>query len=107
MLESSIQTAIRKHLKKDGWMVIKLISTSQNGIPDLMCIKDGRVIFFEVKQPGKKVIPGGLQEYMINELRKQGVEAYEVHSVTEVKSAITHSTAEKEVKLIIEKLNRC
>lgn len=88
MLESSIQTAIRKHLKKEGWMVIKLISTSQNGIPDLMCIKAGRVIFFEVKQPGKKVIPGGLQEYMINELRKQGVEAYEVHSVTEVKQVI-------------------
>lgn len=85
MLESKIQSSIRNYLKKEGWLVVKLISTSQNGIPDLMCIKDGRVVFFEVKQPGKKVILGGLQEYMIAELIRKGVEAYEVHSVNEVK----------------------
>lgn len=91
MLESKIQKSIIDHLKKEGWFTLKIISANRNGIPDLMCIKDGRVVFFEVKQPGKKVIPGGLQEYMISELRKQGVEAYEIHGV-------------KEVKLIIEKL---
>lgn len=85
MLESKIQSSIRNYLKKEGWLVVKLISTSKNGIPDLMCIKDGRVVFFEVKQPGEKVIPEGLQEYMIAELIRKGVEAYEVHSVNEVK----------------------
>lgn len=85
MLESKIQKSIIDYLKKEGWFTLKIISANRNGIPDLMCIKDGRVVFFEVKQPGKKVIPGGLQEYMINELIKQGVEAYEVHSVNEVK----------------------
>ena len=91
MLESNIQTAIKNYLKKEGWFVTKIISCSTNGLPDLLVIKEGRVIFFEVKQPGKKVIPGGLQEYMIKELKNKGVEAYEVHSVSEVINKINIS----------------
>jgi Holliday junction resolvase len=51
MLESSIQTKIKKKLESQGYLVIKLVRTSCNGIPDLMCLKDGKTIFIEVKQP--------------------------------------------------------
>ena len=51
MLESKIQTKIKKKLEEKGYLVIKLIKTSCNGIADLMALKDGKVIFIEVKQP--------------------------------------------------------
>jgi Holliday junction resolvase len=51
MLESKIQTKIKKKLEEKGFLVIKLIKTSCNGIPDLMALKDGKTIFIEVKQP--------------------------------------------------------
>ncbi len=72
MLESSIQTSIRNILKKSGWIVIKLIQTSVNGIPDLMCLKNGKTIFVEVKQPGEK--PSPLQLIRHSQLINEGFE---------------------------------
>jgi hypothetical protein len=70
MLESSRQTQIKKKLELDGWMIIKLIKTSMNGIPDLMCLKDGDVKFIEVKQPKGVISP--IQQYVIDTLRTNG-----------------------------------
>ena len=44
-----------------------------NGIPDLMCLKDGKTMFIEVKQPTGKL--SEIQKFRIDELRKQGFEA--------------------------------
>lgn len=74
MLESAIQKKIVAKLTADGWLVTKLIQTSTNGIPDLLCLKDGRAVFIEVKQPGKK--PTDLQRYRIGQLQKQGFTAF-------------------------------
>jgi Holliday junction resolvase len=82
MRESLIQTQIRKHLEKEGWMVIKLIQTSMNGIPDLMALKNGRTVFIEVKQPGKR--PTDLQQYRIEKLHKAGFSAISATSVADV-----------------------
>ena len=72
MLESAIQTKIKKKLEADGWTVVKLIKTSMNGIPDLLALKDGCCQFIEVKQPKGVLSP--IQEYVIKELRKKGFE---------------------------------
>jgi Holliday junction resolvase len=82
MRESIIQTNIKKYLEKEGWMVIKLIQTSVNGIPDLLCLKDGRAVFIEVKQPGKK--PTDLQQYRIEKLHRAGFAAITAASVSDV-----------------------
>jgi Holliday junction resolvase len=82
MRESIIQSQIKKHLEANGWMVIKLIQTSVNGIPDLMALKNGRTVFIEVKQPGKK--PNDLQQYRIEKLHKAGFEAFYTTSVADV-----------------------
>jgi Holliday junction resolvase len=82
MRESIIQTQIKKYLETNGWMVIKLIQTSCNGIPDLMALKNGRTVFVEVKQPGKK--PNDLQQYRIEKLQKQGFAAIVAVSVNDV-----------------------
>ena len=54
-----------------GFYVIKLIQTNKNGIPDLLCLKDGyKNLFIEVKQAGGRVAE--LQTYRIKELRAAG-----------------------------------
>ena len=70
MLESAIQSSIKKKLEADGWIVVKLIKTSMNGIPDLMCLKEGEVKFIEVKQPKGVISP--IQQYVIDTLRING-----------------------------------
>jgi len=74
MLESEIQNKITKLYQKEGWMVVKLIKTTVNGICDLMCLRNGKTIFIEVKQPGK--VPTPLQLFVHDELRKQGFDVF-------------------------------
>lgn len=71
-LESAIQAHIIKRYEAQGFYVVKLVLTNKPGIPDLLCLKDGKAIFIEVKRPGEK--PRALQEYRINELRDMGFE---------------------------------
>jgi Holliday junction resolvase len=72
MLESAIQTKIKNRLEKEGWIVVKLIKTSMNGIPDLMALKDGTVKFIEVKQTVG--ILSELQKIRIKQLKHRGFE---------------------------------
>lgn len=74
MLESKIQSKIVKKLTEDGWLVIKLIRTSVSGVPDLMCLKEGKTMFIEVKQP--KGVLSEIQQYRIAELRREGFEVF-------------------------------
>jgi hypothetical protein len=54
-------------------MVIKLMKTNTNGIPDLLILKNGIAKFVEVKKPGGKIAE--LQKYRIKKLREQGFDA--------------------------------
>jgi Holliday junction resolvase len=71
--EQQIQKKISDQMEKDGWYVIKLISTNKNGIPDLVCLKGDDVQFIEVKKPGGVV--SKLQKYRIKELNDRGIKA--------------------------------
>ena len=82
-MESKIQSNIKARFERAGWMVVKLIQTNCNGIPDLMCLKNGKTIFIEVKQPGRE--PTELQKYRHAELIKQG---FTVHVLTSEKDII-------------------
>lgn len=82
MKESEIQSKIRDKLTKSGWLVIKLEKTSWNGIPDLMCIRKGNVIFLEVKTESGIIAP--LQEHRIKTLNAIGCFARVVRCVEDV-----------------------
>jgi Holliday junction resolvase len=82
MSEQKIQTKIRQRLESHGWFVTKLKSTSTNGIPDLLCIKRGRIAFLEVKTDDGVV--SELQKYMIDKLNGHGCYARVVRSVEDV-----------------------
>lgn len=86
MLESKLQSKMIKLAEASGWYVIKLIKTNKNGIPDLFMIRDGRVVFFEVKREGGK--PRPLQEYRIKELQNVGVEVYVCDNIETFKNII-------------------
>lgn len=77
-LESEVQSRIIKRYEADGWYVVKLMLTNKGGIPDLMCLKDGKALFIEVKRQGCK--PRPLQAYRIKELQDKG---FEVQVLTE------------------------
>ena len=51
ILESKRQAKIIAKLKTEGWLCVKLIKTSANGIPDIMALKGGKTMFIEVKRP--------------------------------------------------------
>ncbi len=72
ILESKIQAKIIKDYESMGYYVIKLIKTNKNGIPDLLCLKDGKGFFIEVKSEKGKVKP--LQNFRHEELLKYGFE---------------------------------
>jgi Holliday junction resolvase len=70
MTEQKIQTKRIKQLEAEGYYVLKLIQTNKNGIPDLLALKDGEILFSEVKRPSGKL--SKLQEYRLKELKEYG-----------------------------------
>ena len=80
--ESTIQNAIQKHLKKNGWFTVKIIMASKNGIPDVVAIKDGRVIFLEIKNEIGRL--SEIQKYRIEELKSYGSEVYVVRGIDDL-----------------------
>ena len=68
------QSKVIKDYKKRGYLVINVIRLGDNGYPDLIALKDGEAIFIECKTGNDTLKP--LQKYRINQLRKQGFQAF-------------------------------
>ena len=79
MLEQGIQTRIIKALSSKGVYVVKVVSASRNGTPDLLCCFKGRFIAIEVKRPGEK--PTELQNAKLEKIREAGGVAVWVDSL--------------------------
>jgi len=69
-LESRTQARLIADLKKRGWLTIKVSLCSMPGFPDVVALKDGHIVFVEVKRPNGKARP--LQEYAHEKIRKHG-----------------------------------
>ena len=80
--EAQIQRAMLVKLEKLGWYVIKLIQTNKNGIPDLLCHKDGRTVYIEVKRPGYK--PATMQTFRMKQLEDAGMETFVMSDISEL-----------------------
>ena len=73
-MASSFQTKIINKLKSKGWTVVSVIKLSQNGYPDLLAMKQGKVLWIESKELNDTLKP--LQKYRIDQLRNNGFRAY-------------------------------
>lgn len=80
MLESQIESRLVQAVKAKGGLAIKLNPMSLAGIPDrLVLLPGGRIVFVELKAPGKK--PRRVQEVRHNQLRSLGFEVLVIDSV--------------------------
>lgn len=68
MSEKEIENYLVKRVKKLGGLCFKFISPGNAGVPDRIVIKDGKLIFIELKATGKKV--RALQQLQIDKLLK-------------------------------------
>ena len=68
--EQKLQSKIISDLNKRGWIVVKTITLSKAGFPDIFAFKNGQAVFFEVK--AKKGVKSQLQQYRIEQLQQQG-----------------------------------
>jgi Holliday junction resolvase len=82
MLESELKRRGTKLLEKWGWMVIHLVQTNCNGIPDTLILRKTTAYFIEFKQPGK--VPRELQQYRIRKLQEQGFQTLVVTDLKDI-----------------------
>lgn len=74
-MASKYQTELIQRYEKLGYYVINLIKTNKNGIPDLLCLKEGeKPMFIEVKESNDTLKP--LQKFRIEELKQYGADAF-------------------------------
>jgi len=74
---SKYQSHLIKKFTSEGFLVLNVVKLSVAGYPDLILLKDGEATFVEVKEGRDTLKP--LQKYRIDELKKQGFEAYCCH----------------------------
>jgi Holliday junction resolvase len=73
-MASNFQTKIISKLKSKGWTVVSVVKLSLNGMPDILGMKEGKVLWIESKEINDTLKP--LQKLRIDELRKNGFRAY-------------------------------
>lgn len=77
---SKLQTKTINEYKKKGYLALNLIVTNQNGIPDLLMLKDGeKPLFIEIKEKGDTIKP--LQLYRQKELITLGFQSIIIQDI--------------------------
>ena len=71
MLEKDIERKVVAYAKSKGVLCFKFASPGNRGVPDRILIKNGRVLFLELKRPGQQ--PTALQLHVIDQLLDAGV----------------------------------
>lgn len=91
MTEQQIQKKITSYLEQEGYYVVKVISASKAGVPDVLACIEGRFVAIEVKKPETKSNVSKLQEYNLERVTEAGgvsTVAWEVEQVKTIVSAI-------------------
>lgn len=87
MRERNIETYLRDSVKKARGIAYKWVSPGNNGVPDrIVIIPGGRIIFVELKAPGKK--PTALQQVQHDKLRALGCDVRVIDSRESVDNLI-------------------
>ena len=78
-MASKFQSKVIKQYESQGWTVLNIIKLSDNGYPDLLCMKLGEVdTWIECKEGGDTLKP--MQKYRIDQLRKLNKTAICLHN---------------------------
>lgn len=90
MRERDIEAYLVARCRRVGALCYKWVSPGHVGVPDRICVfPDGRVVFVELKAPGRKPSPAQLREHARLREHKQTVVV--VDSVESVDSLFSRS----------------
>lgn len=85
--ESKIEKRLKKEIELIGGKALKFVSPGMSGVPDrIVLLPHGRIIFVELKAPGKK--PRPIQIKRIKELKDLGFDVRVIDSIDGVKNFI-------------------
>ena len=70
--EQQIQKKITDWLTKEGYYVVKVVTASKAGVPDILCCVAGKFVGIEVKKPETKNNVSKLQEYNLDSITNSG-----------------------------------
>lgn len=96
MSEAALQRKVIRELNALGWIVWKWESPGRRGVPDLIALRDGIVIFIEVKTPEGRLSPG--QTKMIRDMLRAGALVYLVRSTDDAIASARNAEQEKGVR---------
>lgn len=86
MTEAQIQKKIITYLEKEGCYIVKVISASKSGVPDILGCYEGIFFGIEVKTPTTSNNVSKLQEYNLDKIVScggQSLVAWELEQVEE------------------------
>ena len=87
MLEKVIEQALRQQVKEAGGLCLKFVSPGWSGAPDRLCLfPGGRLVFVEVKKPGKTARP--LQKARHRVLKKLGFDVVVLDDMKRIPSIL-------------------
>lgn len=88
MLESRVENYLKKKVEKLGGKAFKWAPIGVTGVPDRMVLlPGGRIIFVELKAPGKKARK--LQEYRAEQLKELGFQVECLDTVEKIDRLFT------------------
>jgi len=85
--EAVVEKRLKKEIEKIGGKALKFVSPGMSGVPDrIVFLPGGKIIFIELKAPGKK--PKPMQNYRAKELRNLGCDVRCIDTVEKVMELI-------------------
>ena len=94
--EAYVQSKLIDGLTQRGWWARKVTSPSRNGIPDVVCARDGHVIWIEVKRDGDTAGPTRDETREMSIMREHGLECRVVTGRDEVNEFLSEITENEE-----------
>lgn len=83
MEEQKIERRLKKEIELIGGKALKFVSPGVSGVPDrIVLLPGGKVIFIELKAPGKKLRP--IQAFRRKEFNKLGFETKVIDSIDKI-----------------------
>lgn len=86
MNEHHIEQALKHSVEAAGGICWKLVSPGTNGVPDRICIMHGRVVFVELKAPGRQ--PRPIQHRRMKQLTDHGMSVLVVDSTDGIREVL-------------------
>ncbi|OXE36925.1 MAG: nuclease [Phenylobacterium zucineum] len=85
MREVTVEAALTAAAKKAGGLALKWVSPGYTGVPDrIVFFPDGRIVFVELKAPGKSLRPRQVEVH--KELKRLGVDVRAIDTVEDARA---------------------